>query len=514
MRGWAVFAACAIASCGGGTASDGRSPPPPATSSTPPIAPPNDAKLLMRPLADVFAPVGGTAQLAVGFENRYLVKGPITVDVTGLPEGMTATKRLVPEGELGTTVPLVVAATAKQAASRATVTATGPAGERLSLELTATIRGTSGALDETFGTSGVVGLTAMPQPVRLVRAVTTGLYVLAADCSVRRYDDATGALDPSFAAGGTFVLARPGAACSDIEARPDGTIVLAGRDDAGTLVARLAGGALDPGFGAGGVVALGAHGDARSVVVDADGRIVVAMGTSGLELARLTPAGASDPTFVPPNVVTYTHPALLTADDDGGFFFVATSSTMQPAFASFLGDGTVSVSTLPLPAGSFAAAITHDMTLRPASGTRGSTASFHVAGVATSDTGTKVGFAMRLPAGQFDPTFGNHGGYHLVAAPADVTIDAVASDDSDHTVLAGDGPASASPGRALVVGRVPLAGEAPFGAASPALAEGVVRIDAVTDPVSVTAFGLLLPEQRLLVGVRTGAATKLVRLWN
>ena len=121
-----------------------------------------------------------------------------------------------------------------------------------------------------------------------------------------------GHLDENFGTGGVVVTGPAGAQLDAMALQPEGELVLAGSVPAGprraVLVMRLlADGAPDPAFGRGGVVdstGVELAGRARDVRVLRDGRIVLAASVEGgraaratFIAARLTPAGAFDPTF-------------------------------------------------------------------------------------------------------------------------------------------------------------------------------------------------------------------------
>jgi uncharacterized delta-60 repeat protein len=114
---------------------------------------------------------------------------------------------------------------------------------------------------------------------------------------------ANGALDTTFATAGIATIDFGGDDFGEAMARQaDGRVVVAGRSTAaGAVVARLrATGLLDPDFGSGGRVTLPGGGSARAVVVQPDGRIILAGNASisaMMVVTRLLPNGALDPTF-------------------------------------------------------------------------------------------------------------------------------------------------------------------------------------------------------------------------
>lgn len=135
------------------------------------------------------------------------------------------------------------------------------------------------------------------------------LAALAALTLVGPAAAAPGQLDPSFGTGGVVKLfpSEEKIAGRAVATQPDGKIVIAGGEDPGNiLVARLLpNGALDPSFGAGGKVSTpfpGGFGEARAVLVQPDGKILVAGEAKGavngdFVFARYDGAGALDPSF-------------------------------------------------------------------------------------------------------------------------------------------------------------------------------------------------------------------------
>ena len=114
---------------------------------------------------------------------------------------------------------------------------------------------------------------------------------------------ANGALDSTFGNGGTAPIDFGGDDFGLAMARQaNGRILVTGRSSAGgAVVARLrANGMLDPDFGGDGRVTLPGGGSASAVLVQPDGKIVVAGNASGgamMTVTRLKPNGALDTTF-------------------------------------------------------------------------------------------------------------------------------------------------------------------------------------------------------------------------
>ncbi len=178
----------------------------------------------------------------------------------------------------------------------------------------------AGRLDRSFGTNGVVttdlggaddeAYDAAPLSDGGIVVVgrTDAAGVQRTDFGVARYR-ADGTLDHGFGASGIVKTDIPGGGgqANAVAVQPDGRIVVAGFatragiDGDFAVVRYNPDGTLDPSFGTGGVVTtdLGTRGDdARAVVIQPDGRIVVA-GSAGedIALARYLPNGTLDVAF-------------------------------------------------------------------------------------------------------------------------------------------------------------------------------------------------------------------------
>lgn len=177
----------------------------------------------------------------------------------------------------------------------------------------------NGALDPTFSGDGYVtssfgapfdaGGLALAPDGRIVVAGHAG-YDEGGSLVVARYT-ANGALDASFSEDGwlkTVLGSTRSAYGNDIAVQTDGKIVVAGRTvssayDQGFVVARFSnGGALDTTFDGDGIRTVdfggGGGGEAEDVVVQTDGKIVVAGDADGAwAVARLTGDGNLDPAF-------------------------------------------------------------------------------------------------------------------------------------------------------------------------------------------------------------------------
>ena len=173
----------------------------------------------------------------------------------------------------------------------------------------------TGAPDPSFGTGGsraidLGGSTEMAKGVAIQpdgKIVVAGfvnlnnvIYAMAARLTPN------GAPDPSFGAGGITMLAPGGDnAAQAIAIQPDGKIVMAGEtrlNNDATAYRLTPGGTPDPSFGVGGVARLdsGANEDSRALVLQSDGKILVAGETSAGSDAvvyRLRPDGSRDASF-------------------------------------------------------------------------------------------------------------------------------------------------------------------------------------------------------------------------
>lgn len=216
--------------------------------------------------ADKLPVITGTgASLTVTVTRDAGFTDAVAITLNGLPSGATAPTVTLPAGQTSATVTVNAAASAPHSQPTA-VTVKGSAGTRnVSKTVTVTVRGPAGSLDTTFGAGGV-SVTPMSAGDDYLNAVA-----VQADGKIVAVGTAPGA------AGNEFAVAR------------------FTRD-----------GALDPTFGTGGKVLIDFAGKsdvARAVAVQADGRMVVAGGTTDAAdrerfgLVRLTAAGALDSTF-------------------------------------------------------------------------------------------------------------------------------------------------------------------------------------------------------------------------
>jgi uncharacterized delta-60 repeat protein len=170
-----------------------------------------------------------------------------------------------------------------------------------------------GDLDPTFGVGGIV-LTDVSTTTDIGKAIAIqadGRIIVAgnkqtgADLLLVRYND-DGSVDPSFNATGRVVVASVGVESgSAVVVQPDGKIIVAGGTTDFTLVRFNSNGTLDGTFGTAGKVttAIGLGGDSgTSMALQADGKIIVAGGaanpvTYDFAVARYNANGTLDPAF-------------------------------------------------------------------------------------------------------------------------------------------------------------------------------------------------------------------------
>lgn len=185
-----------------------------------------------------------------------------------------------------------------------------------------------GTIDSAFGIGGWVSTTIGPgnDAISAIALQTNGDIVVAGSSgnsfAVARYLSATGALDPSFGAGG-FVTASVGAVASGeaVAIGPDGKIVVAGTANNHFFVARFTvSGTIDTSFNLSGIAAtsIGASDWGQGVAVQPDNKIVLAgysdLGPSeNFALVRYNISGTLDTSF---NVTGKVHTDFLSNSND------------------------------------------------------------------------------------------------------------------------------------------------------------------------------------------------------
>ena len=170
---------------------------------------------------------------------------------------------------------------------------------------------TDGTLDPTFDGDGMLTtpISGGGDEARSVAIQANGRIVVAGTADGRRFAVvrymANGALDPTFGGDGIVQtdLSPGGDVAYDIVIQPNRKIVAVGpaffhRGPRFAVVRYFPNGELDSTFGGDGKVFTGAWAQARAVVLQPNGRIVVGgFGSYGLMLVRYRRSGSLDPTF-------------------------------------------------------------------------------------------------------------------------------------------------------------------------------------------------------------------------
>jgi uncharacterized delta-60 repeat protein len=296
LRSIALVAALALglSACGG---SGGSEPSPPASGNPPPVENPPPTELFTLTLSGdklvLLQGASGSVQATVTRTAGF--NGAVTIELAGLPEGVSAAPVVVSAG--ATTVDLVLSAQPSAPHSLpTTATASGRAGDKTaSRPLTVTVRGLPGAVDTSFAGGTIVTPVDIGEDyVNAVAVQADGKVLVAgssgtvggAKLSLLRYQR-DGALDTTFGAGGKVLVAL-GANGNDranaMLVQDDGKIVVAGSSHQGAsgidfaLLRFNADGTPDAGFGNGGKVFADFGSDtdrAWALLLMPDGSIVV-----------------------------------------------------------------------------------------------------------------------------------------------------------------------------------------------------------------------------------------------
>ena len=174
-----------------------------------------------------------------------------------------------------------------------------------------------------FAFSGASAVLALPSGKLLVGGFSGPE---GGDIQVARLN-ADGAFDTTFGTGGKAAVDFGGTDSGlAIALQPNGRILVTGESSvASAVVARLRpGGALDPDFDGDGRVTLPGRGRARAVLVQPDGRIIVAGNANGddvMTVTRLNPNGSLDTTFAADGTATI---------DFGSLADLAHGAALQP----------------------------------------------------------------------------------------------------------------------------------------------------------------------------------------
>jgi uncharacterized delta-60 repeat protein len=298
----ALIAVALLTACGGGsdTPADANAPAPapmpapqapaPAPTSNFTLGLSTDKALVIQGLS---TSVTVTVARAAGFE------GAVSVVLTGLPAGVSASPVIIGSGAVSAPITLTAQPSAPHSLpTAASATGTGSDTQTASSPLTVTVGGLPGSVDTSFnggpqltsvgeGEDYAFAMAVQPdgKVITVGRTSTaTGGYDIAITRHLR-----DGTLDPDFGSAGKVVTAiAPGRGADDARAvlvEPDGRIVVAGYSDAsGTdmdfMVVRYnADGTLDPTFGDAGKTVTNI-GDGTDIVFalarQPDGKIVAA----------------------------------------------------------------------------------------------------------------------------------------------------------------------------------------------------------------------------------------------
>ena len=242
----------------------------------------------------------------------------------------------------------------------ATVTIANTDADEASFELTVTgTARTSGALDATFGTAGVVetDLGGSESCAELAirpdgRILTVGSTHWATynHFAFVQYE-ADGTLDPTFGTDG--VVTAPDGYAYDLYLYPDGRFLGAGTYHVDSqprlrFARYLADGSPDTGFGTDGVVTLTGYGPSARVDVQSDGRIIVAAGSEDYVVMRFNTDGSPDSAFGDGGATrsdfgaTESCSGVLVLHDDRILVYGSRSTDL--AMVRYLADGTLDMS--------------------------------------------------------------------------------------------------------------------------------------------------------------------------
>ncbi len=238
---------------------------------------------------------GASGDFTVTVTRNAGFTGAVTVALSGLPAGASAASVTIPAGQTSATVTVTAAASAPHSLPTA-VTVKGTADtQSVSKTLTVTVRGPAGSLDTSFGADGISKTPiGQAEDYGYAAAVQSdGKVILVGSVKGPNFEDfgiarftRDGALDPTFGADGKVVVDFAGAAdiARAVAVQADGKIVVAG----GTSVTgdaerfgllRLnANGSLDSSFGTGGKLTTAFSGSgadrANALLIQPDGKIV------------------------------------------------------------------------------------------------------------------------------------------------------------------------------------------------------------------------------------------------
>jgi uncharacterized delta-60 repeat protein len=234
----------------------------------------------------------------------------VTVELSGLPAGVSAAPISIPASSDGGTLVLAAASDAAQGGPTAAMVSATGGGAMATADVAVVVRGAPGTLDLSFGTGGSTMPDFRPSAVAVQ---ADGKPVLAGelegDIAAQRFSP-DGTIDEAFGTGGLFQF--PGLSDFDrgeaLALQGDGKVLVGGAAESppdgffAPLLARAStNGMLDSEFASGGRLILGDPTDdvVTAIAVLPDDRILAASTAflNDVALFRVDPGGAFDPTF-------------------------------------------------------------------------------------------------------------------------------------------------------------------------------------------------------------------------
>jgi uncharacterized delta-60 repeat protein len=219
----------------------------------------------------------------------------------------------------------------------------------------------SGTLDSSFGTGGIVQTTpprgvnstqifglALQSDGKIVavgQALVSSKKTTVTETEVTRYN-ANGTLDTTF---GTTGIVFAQLSSDSVGVQSDGKIVVVGSQQGqAELIRYNSNGSLDTTFGSGGSVLNASVAGAGHLVIQSDGKLLVAAGNPGVSLARFLPSGQLDASFgtngitsgnVPPGFTSGIGTTNVVLKGDGTMFGIGRSGYATLTIAHFSSGG-------------------------------------------------------------------------------------------------------------------------------------------------------------------------------
>ena len=307
---------------------------------------------------------------------------------------------------------------------------------------------TAGVLDTTYGSSGSTTDTYLIDPGGLAldsngKALVVGTTDSGGDLTLARYST-TGDLDTTFGTSGIVEVAMAGTASGgrDIAVQTDGKIVVLSVDGGVLVIHRFSSaGVLDTTFGTSGKATTTATaGSSDRLLLQSDGAVLLTGVVTNAGVLRYTSAGVLDTTFDTDGIATtsghviramalQTDGKIITGGDDGSTSaLVARRTTVGALDTTFDTDGVFSFSVPGLSKPTVRAAIMD------------SSSKVLLAGRQNDSADSSVVFIARLTtAGALDTTFATDGivTFTTLASKGTSTAQAIAVDSSARAVVGG-----------------------------------------------------------------------------